>query len=194
MTGGGAGVERGLWIVRQRRAPLASPALGLRRWRRRADVQVTERRSGLPANPNNQVWIFRFCFFSKVCREANFPQAIFWPERKPRRVQPTLSGPPDEQAIISRFRFSPMACKEENFPAPKSAGVSARRRAAAPRRQPREPPRAPCARSGAQWQIAPIHSRRPAVAGEFRGGRGRVVRFFEAMGMTCPRKGGDDGG
>ena len=75
MAGGGAGVERGLWIVRQHRALIASPAPELRPPAEMSSrpFRFRERRPGVPPDPNNQVWIFRFCLFSKVCREENFP-------------------------------------------------------------------------------------------------------------------------
>lgn len=87
-----------------------------------------ERRPGFPPDPNNQVWIFRFCFFSRVCREDNFPARgiRYFGRLGSRRVQPRLPAPPGKRAIY-RFRFLSTGCKEENFPAIKSGGVSARK-------------------------------------------------------------------
>ena len=74
------------------------------------------------------MWIFRFCFFSRACREENFPaRESDISASGSRRVQPRLSGPPGKRAILSRFRFLSKGCKEENFPATESGGVSARK-------------------------------------------------------------------
>jgi hypothetical protein len=52
---------------RRARAVDSPPAPSAARFRFR------ERRPGFPATRTNQVWIFRFRFFSRVCREENFP-------------------------------------------------------------------------------------------------------------------------
>ena len=97
MTGGGGGVERGLWIVRQRRALLVSPAP------EGPPAETSSRRSGSGSAVRGShrtrtigSEIFRFCFFSRVCREENFPAREsddISAGAGSRRVQPRLPAP-----------------------------------------------------------------------------------------------------
>ena len=88
MAGGGAGVERGLWIVRQRRALLVSPAPELR-----PPAETSSRRSGSGSavRGSHRTRTIRCGFFGFVSfqgfagRKIFLPgnPAIFRPERKP---------------------------------------------------------------------------------------------------------------